>query len=371
MRFTRVFAFGVSTVLLGVQASYAQVDKCIRSPGTDYSYAVNTSIQTISQSERKIEKNLQDFRAYLELAASLDNLCQFDESLEKYNYVVKQADDKQLTAKAYIGIGYVMRRKRKSEEASVAFQKAIQLSGDQGELAADAYMAIGQGFEIEKPEEAVAAYRKAVSLRKNPDRWHFVELVSVLKSQNRLEEVLNIYQQQLTKTPDDPDAVDNSGELLIEMGRYSDAESLYRKYLSISYSSIHIDPVRIYMRLGNSLFKQGKRAAALDTYRRAIAKFQPGQGTDVCSSSGTMSWRSYSEQLVKQDFYDLAIALCRREESGFPPGASHANYIGEILLKQGKLNEALVEFKRAVRLSPNDKKAQVNLNATGHLIKQR
>jgi tetratricopeptide (TPR) repeat protein len=182
--------------------------------------------------------------------------------------------------------------------------------------------------------------------------------------------ILETYQQRLEKTPNDQNALTDLGELLVKMERYSDAESLYRRYLS---SDDH--PVSRFwnqMALGNVYFRQGKRSVALNTYRKAIAEFEPGRSTDVCYSSDlSMSLGSYSEQLVKQGFYDLAIALCRREESVFPPGISHANYIGEILLKQKKFDEALEEFKRAIKISPSNKEAQANLDATQRLINQR
>jgi tetratricopeptide (TPR) repeat protein len=377
MKFAQItFIFSTLIVLLIRQASYAQVDKCMHSPGIDYSIMLDTAFGTIRQSQHKIQVNPRDFRAYIELANSLRSICQYNESLKKYNQVIEQAEDKQLIAEAYIGSGYVLWMENKPEDALVVFKKAIQSVNDQGELAANAYNAIGQVLEsLNKIEDAESAYRKSISLRNPPGRWNSMELVFLLQRQNRLEEVLSIFQKQLQRTPNDPEVINDLGMLLLKMEKYSDAESFYRNQIKNSPSTFDNSRSMMdnYVGLGYALIKQGKRTAAIEAYQKAIEIFQPGQGTDVCGSdiNHFPFPNLISEHLVEQGLYDLAIALCRKEETGFPEGASHSNYIGEILLRQGKLNEALEAFKKAVRLSPDDKKAWENLAKTERLLKER
>lgn len=344
-----------------VPCSYKQYSKDI----------ISEARRNISQSESRIRQNSQDFPAYLQLARSLSTLCQTEKSLEQYKYVTNFSDDPQLLAEAYIGMGYVWYRQNELEKALLAFNSAIQSVNEEGDLAANAYMGIGQTLEKQnKREEAILAYRKSLAIRESDTRMSsYFELISALRKQGRFEEAIQIYKQELNKTPDDWSALHNYANLLFRLGRYSEVESLFKEQISRNpKSSKYVDS---YMRLGHVLFRQGKHTAAFEAYKTGVALFQPG-GTDKCVPGELSLFQPtfHSELLVNHGFYDLAILLCRKEEVTFPEGASHANYIGEILLKQKKYQEAIEEFKRAIEIKPSNQKAIYNLKATELLLEK-
>ena len=361
MKFIKIVLMTAIAVIIGEKDSHAQTDLCkpsvVNGIIADRSYLVNEARENIAKSELEIQQNPQDVSAYIQLGSSFKNLCHYDESLENYNYVLDNSEDRYLIAEAYIGTGYLWRRQKNLEKALVAFRNAVGSVEEKGELAAKAYMGIGQVLESQNQlEDATLAYEKAIALREKPTTiWSYFELLHVLERQKRIDEATQIYWQQLGKHPNDPDVINNFGIFLFRTKQYNEAESLYR--LQVNKSSADIDD---YIGLGQALFGQEKQFAASKAYETGVAFYQPDKNFR-CSPHATLK---QSETLIEQGFYDVALLLCMKEESFFGKNANRTNYIGEILLKQERYDEALAKFKEALELSPDHQQAQANLQTT-------
>lgn len=139
--------------------------------------------------------------------------------------------------------------------------------GDEPESAAAWFE---QGWELEEeeaPEEAIAAYRRALEIEPGLADAH-VNLGRLLHERGKAAEAESHYRQALAARPDDTTAAFNLGVALQDLGRLRDAASAYETALAIdsSLADAHYNLAGIYEELG-------EREAAfrhLRTYRTLI-----------------------------------------------------------------------------------------------------
>ncbi|HEX4962147.1 MAG TPA: tetratricopeptide repeat protein [Thermoanaerobaculia bacterium] len=132
---------------------------------------------------------------------------------------------------------------------------------------AAAWFARGSDLEDDSPEEAMAAYRRALELDGHLPDAH-LNLGRLLHEQGKTAEAERHYRQALTERPGDATAAFNLGVALQDLGRLRDAAKAYEAALGSEpgYADAHYNLSGIYEKLG-------EREAAfrhLRTYRTLI-----------------------------------------------------------------------------------------------------
>ena len=91
--------------------------------------------------------------------------------------------------------------------------------------------------------------------------------------ENRLDKAISFYDQVLTRSGSKaiPFVLFYKGNLLYELGKYSEAASVYRRYLD-KYETRKFTP-EVLIGLGNSLEQQGKFDEAKEIYQKFLDKF--------------------------------------------------------------------------------------------------
>jgi superkiller protein 3 len=127
-------------------------------------------------------------------------------------------------------------------------------------------MAEGNAFARDhRFHEAEMAYREAIQINPNDPSAHF-NLASMLSNQEENpEEVEREYREAIRLDPGFSQAYKYVGKLMIEQGRFSEAE----RELHLSVDRNRDDPETRYL-LGIALDEQNKAAEAVDEYNIAI-----------------------------------------------------------------------------------------------------
>jgi tetratricopeptide (TPR) repeat protein len=157
-----------------------------------------------------------------------------------------------------------------------------------------------------------------------------------------------LWRDTLEKNPNSFLASNNLGCALLNEGNLYEAEALFRRTIKINptYSPA-------YYNLGNLLQQQGKINEAISNYRQATEQQMPNP------SDLHINW---ANALAKNREYEEAEAHLRRAIKIKPTYAPAYYNLGNLLQQQGKLNEAISNYRQALELRmPNPYDVHLNL----------
>ena len=215
------------------------------------------------------------------------------------------------------------------EEASAAFDKALEL-GDLGEYEALAYNMQGTFLCLKgKHEEALAALSKSVELDPTMTQsyikrasmnlelgttapTHTPSLNILIQSAGAPDKAVEDFDLALAKNADDPDIYYHRAQLHFIKGEFSEAAKDYQKSIDLDR-----DFIFSHIQLGVTQYKMGSIASSMATFRRCIKNFNK-----------------------VPDVY---------------------NYYGELLLDQGKYQEAVEKFDTAIEMEKLAKPMGMNV----------
>ena len=161
-----------------------------------------------------------------------------------------------------------------------------------------------------------------------------------------LPRAAELYRQFLVQRPGHPDALNNLGNALLQLGRSEEAIDACRQALAArpAYAEAHLNT-------GMALQKLGRLPEAIDAYRQALAvrpDFAP-----ALNSLGT-ALQQYGQLAEAVATYRRAIALI--------PGYRDAlNNLGNTLRESGKLEGSIEVFRQALSHHPADADVLNNL----------
>lgn len=227
-------------------------------------------------------------------------------------------------------------------EAVRHLEKAVTAAPESAEL----FNLLGNGLGQEgRLVDAVPAYRRAVSLDPGLTEAHY-NLGNALKKLDRWDKAIHCYRQAVSLKPNFVDAWYNLGHTLKAMDRFEDAITAYRHLLEINPNDV--DSLN---NLGNLLIATRQHDDAEKAFRRAL-EINP-DSWETCFNFGTMldeTWR------IKEAETEVRRALTLN------PSQTKLNvFLGNILMKQGKLDDALEHLLMAVELKSDDPSAWFTL----------
>ncbi|MBT8485497.1 MAG: tetratricopeptide repeat protein [Phycisphaerales bacterium] len=209
-----------------------------------------------------------------------------------------------------------------------------------------AYELIGTAERtLGRPEQAIAAFQRAVELR--PDFVDaLINLGNVLGESNRHSEAIAVLRRALTHEPDAPDIHANLGVALGAVGRPEEAMASLRHALQLEPN--HVGAL---YNLGSTLAATGRSAEAVAVLERVIA-LQPDH-IDALNNLGVSLAASGREEAALQA-YRRAIEFAPDRVVG------HFN-LGNGLLAAGNPGDAVRSFRDAVRVDPGHARAHASL----------
>ena len=309
-------------------------------------------------------------------------LTQAEEAIQKQEYAAAEPLLHKLLAQDpanYVGwfdLGFVENELGKTDDSIAAYRKSVAAKGDVfesnlnlglqlaktgqpdaeqflraatllkptahvAEGQARAWLSLAQVIEKSKPEEALAAYRKAAALQPKDVEAH-LSAGRLLEEQGNFSDAEQEYKQALAlDVPSDAnvsDAITGLANIYMHRRRFAEAEEYLRRLVAG-----HPDNGAAHVQLGRVLAAEGKNDDAIAELQ-AGAKLTPGDISVQRDLADVYTTAGKSEQ---------AEAAYRALLSAQPADAELHRRLGQALLRQKKFPEAQQEFLAAIKFKPD------------------
>lgn len=204
---------------------------------------------------------------------------------------------------------------------------------------------------------------------------------NILMNGGRVSEAEHLYRRAIKLDSGFMPAHYNLGNALRAQGRFEEALAAYEAALKLAPGDYEI-----HMNIGATLIDLGRPADALKAFRRANeimpttaeplvnmglayerlghmeeSPAMPGRTPKPDSSGPAHDGKNPDASLQTQNRFDAAIEHYRKALSISPNFAEAHNSMGFALQSQGKLDEATESFQRALSINPNFADAHYNL----------
>ncbi|MGG6265357.1 tetratricopeptide repeat protein [Leptolyngbya sp. AN03gr2] len=338
-----------------------------------------------------LRRDPKNVMAYVNLGDLLRLRTRNQQAIEAYRKAISLAPEQ---VEAYLGLAELFRNNQNNPEAAIAlYRRAIQVAAPNAQVyymlgatlapvqvaaPIDQVYYIVRSTSSSKRDEAIAIFRKAIEIdpklskayvglgivlrsqgeftnamaayqsAMNLDDWYAYDLYSgLLAEQNRLTEMIPLYQQAIQRNPKGPNVRIYHHKLagtFEQLNRLDEATETYQKLVQL----LPADP-NAYFALGDVLRKQGKSDQAVNSYRKAAEVIR----ADSYSSRGSSySYRMGGSFLSDRGQYDLAIATYRKAIALNSKDILAYAYIADALRLQGKLDEAIQTYRQSISINP-------------------
>lgn len=176
-----------------------------------------------------------------------------------------------------------------------------------------------------------------------------LEMAAQFQNSGRSGEAESLYRQILQALPDQADASNNLGNLLMAHGRLGEALEVLERG-----AALNPDNGVLPYNLGNALFQKGDLEDALAAYRRAAERMP--ELAEAHYNAGVILQR-----LGRDGEAEEAYRQVLAQRTDYAPALVN---LGIVLRRQGRVEEALSCQDRALRLAPDDIDALVGRGLT-------
>jgi Tfp pilus assembly protein PilF len=292
---------------------------------------------------KAIDKDPKSYQAWFDLGFVLNRLGRVEDSIHAYRQSVAAKPE---VFETNLNLGLMLVRFN-SPEAERYLRAATGLKPTEHveEGQARAWLALAHLLENTKPEDALAAYRKASELTpKDPEPHLSAGLLQ--ERQKEFSAAEAEYKQVLAVDPQSTEAAIGLTNLYMKSGRLGEAEPLLRRL-----ATERPDDAGIHLQLGRVLAAQSKKDDAITEIQTAL-KLAPADSdaqreiADLYSSAGKN---------------DLAENTYRALVTTQPKDPELHRGLGQALLRQKKFPEAQQEFLTALRLKRDSPDVYVDL----------
>jgi protein O-GlcNAc transferase len=271
-------------------------------------------------------------------------------------------------ARAWFALGIIGFHEKRFRDAEQAFKQVLLLEPGN----ADAWGNLSTTVREEgRPTEAEGLARQGLVLQpRNASHW--LILGNALSSQGRWKDALEAFQQSVACNANEEAAWCNIGLAKEELGELAAAQAAYEHALSLAPDTAPVkvnlarvqckrgDPQRAIDVLKNtvkSALNIGSAWIVLGNAYRLLSEFDKAEAAYRHALDDT-SWRA--DALHQLGLVLLAKGKSRDAEAiirlaiGEGPSAAHTySLLGECLRAQGRIEEAVTEFRRSLMLDPN------------------
>jgi tetratricopeptide (TPR) repeat protein len=311
------------------------------------------------------------------------------------------ATDKSMAALHFVSLGELSEKAERFADASAAYERAIAIRGldAAATLSDDERMFLGEVFErmiraakaANRPDDVLKIIDRARKAFGPEDQFADRQLINLYRDGGKRSEALKVVQAQRNRSPLDEGLARQEASLLTELGRVDEAVEGYRKFMASrsanvtqTGNSVSFAPLDTFSSLLfiSSLYTQADRskesieaanqalAAARGTERRQIARlsiatalqmsgdFAGAESTlrDILKESpnNPIALNNLGYFLLERgERYDEALTMIRKAVDTDPTNPSYLDSLGWANFKVGKLAEAELYLKEALRQDPS------------------
>jgi tetratricopeptide (TPR) repeat protein len=246
------------------------------------------------------------------------------------------------SAGAHFKLGLALQKKRQWDEASAAYRRAIEISGNY----TMAHNNLGiVHYHQEQLDKAIAAYGEAIRSNKNHPQPHY-NLGLALAKKGQVGQAIAAFREAVRINKDFASAHLDLGIALEKQGQVDESIASFQEALRSNK-----DHARTHFNLGNALKKKGQLDQAIAAYREAI-RLKPDYA---------VAYTNLGIALAKNEQVDEAIGAFH-EVLGINRNHPQAHYnLGVALYRKGQVDEAIAEYRAAIRSNPDYADAHNNL----------
>lgn len=247
------------------------------------------------------------------------------------------------------------------EEAIAAYHRKLELNSNDSW----AYHHMGEALaKLGRFDEAVTAFRHAIELK--PDfSWSYHHLGDALAQQQQLEESATAFGKAIELNPEHFGSYVGLGNSLAKLGQLEDAIVAYSHA-----SELNPDADWIHHALANLVQQQNQLdlAEKIASYRQMIElnpdNVEAYQNLLQVQHDNWEAWLQLGNILVQQGKLEDAIPAYRRAIEHNPHNQAAYYSLGECLAKLGQLEEAIAAYRQAIQLSEQEKHKAPTLEPT-------
>jgi tetratricopeptide (TPR) repeat protein len=318
-------------------------------------------------SARLTDKDRASIAAWYAIASG-----DFEDAIARYRALIERYPDE---AEAYVRLGGLLAAEGRPEEARDALQRGLGVDPDNRALhngLGGAYLYMGRSGD------AIAAYQRYVALAPDEPNAHD-SLGLGYQWAGRYADAIAEYERAIALDPHFEIAVVHLGNVYFQMGRYRDAQREYRRYVEVadydqerargtaSIARVHLDRGELadaWVFARRTLKWQPTAEAvlvALARGDRAAAESLIARLSDPVVTRGARASRRVVAYLrgrlaLAQGRRDAALGHFR-EALRQPPMPYNIDSFEDCLaagyLELGRLDEAVAEYERILRLHPH------------------
>jgi tetratricopeptide (TPR) repeat protein len=275
-----------------------------------------------------------NYVAWFDLGFLENAVGKVDESIAAYRKSVEARPD---VFESNLNLGLQL-AKTDQPDAEKFLRDATQLkpTSQVAEGQSRAWTSLARVLEKTKPEEAIAAYRRASALRPEDPEPHLAAGF-LLEKDNKFSDAETEYKQALALDPKS-DALTGLADIYMRGHRFVEAEEYLRKLVAAQPGN-----AAAHVQLGRVLAAEGKNDAAA-TELEAGVKLAPAD---------TSAQRDLADVYLTAGKDEQAAAAYRALLAGHSNDAELRRSFGEALLREKKFPDAQQEFLIAVKLKPD------------------
>jgi tetratricopeptide (TPR) repeat protein len=254
----------------------------------------------------------------------------FDDAEDGYRQALELQPD---NADAHHLLGVLALQRGAFDSAVTSINRALAIDGTSAAFHGSLADALGK---LERYAEAETHYARSIEIKPGHFQTHY-NLGNLLRVQGKREEALASYRHAMELAPEFADACNNVGALLAEMGRLDEAISLYR-----DAARKHPSHPAIHNNMGNALKLAGQLEEAAAAYRR-VTELAPGAVEGLRNLAATLKDLGQVRE---------GEALCRKALGMSANDPLVLDTLGNILMADGRVDEALKNYDRALAIHP-------------------
>jgi len=291
-----------------------------------------------------------------------------------------------LEVEAYYALGTLLSGDGRFDEARQIFERGLTIEPDMPQLHNMLSMSY---LELGKNEKALASAQRYVSLSNEPNAYD--TLAGIYQRIGHYDDARVNYLETVRRKPDFEIAIIHLGNLYFQLGRYREALEQYREYIRLAPSNNeqprgHLSAAWVYWKKGD--LAAAEREAAEAVHLNAGAKreallFQAERGSLTLTDDLRRQILDFSTGAARGGRENHRIPLFiagyvalrdhRTEEAlqyfrgvvGETPISWYIDpletCLADALLELGRLNEAIAEYRRVLRLNANYPMARYRL----------
>lgn len=261
---------------------------------------------------------------------------------------------KKTDSDAFYDLADQLMKERRYDEAIELYKKLTALKpGDDSIILSLAWAYRDSGRTAEAMECFETLFEKELA-RKVFTGFAFDEMVRICRDDGNHEKVVELCERAVSAQPDDPALLITLGEACIKAGRTRRAVEIFELL-----ARRDPDSPMVFCYLGNALVAAGEYDKADEAYDKAVA-IDPSEAHRFHSRRGT----AY-EQAGQYGRAERAVTRAVECRPDYP---LYYSILGDILIKEGRLDEARERCERAVAL--DDGPGDAYYNRMAHSLAQ-